>query len=310
MLGEGAFVLDAQRLAKDLLGDPIAANMFMLGAAWQRGLVPISHAAIARAIELNGVAIPANKQAFEWGRRAAHDLAGVERLVAPDDPPPIEAPSLDELIERRSAHLLKSRGKADEARYRALVQRVRDAERAKASGDAMTHAVARSYHKLLAVKDEWEVARMYASPDFQAALNQEFEGAYKLHFHIGAWPFARPDPQTGIMAKGEAGPWVMTAFRVLSRLRFLRGTPLDPFRNSDERKLERKLLAEFETDIDGALARLTPANHNAAVRLASLPETIRGYGRVKEAHAVKAAKEREAIQRDFAAPKPVMEMAA
>ena len=309
-LGEGAFVMDAQRLARDLLGDPIAANMFMLGAAWQRGLVPITHAALMRAIELNGVAIPANKEAFEWGRRAAHDLAGLERLAAKEDPPLIEAPSLDALIERRAAHLLKSRGKADEARYRALVQRVRDVERKQASGEAMTHAVARAYHKLLAVKDEWEVARLYASPDFQAALNQEFEGSYKLHFHIGAWPFARPDPQTGAMGKGEAGPWVMTALRILARLRFLRGTALDPFRNSDERKLERRLVAEYETDIDGALARLTPASHDAAVRLANLPETIRGYGRVKEANAVTAAKEREAILRDFAAPKPAMEMAA
>jgi indolepyruvate ferredoxin oxidoreductase len=310
VLGDGAFVLDAQRLARDLLGDPIAANMFMLGAAWQRGLIPITHAAIERAIELNGVAIPANKQAFEWGRRAAHDLASVERIVAKDDPPLIEAPSLDALIERRAAHLLKSRGKADEARYRALVERVREAERAQGLGEALTSVVARSHHKLLAVKDEWEVARLFASPDFQRALNHEFEGPYKLHFHIGAWPFARPDPQTGVTGKGEAGPWVMTAFRVMARLRFLRGSLLDPFRNSDERKLERKLLAEFETDIDAALARLSPANHAAAVKLAGLPETIRGYGRVKEANAAKAATERVEALRAFSAPKPAMEMAA
>ena len=174
----------------------------------------------------------------------------------------------------------------------------------------MTNAVARSYHKLLAVKDEWEVARLFAAPEFQQALNREFEGPYKLHFHIGAWPFARPDPQTGVTGKGEAGPWVMKAFRVMARLRFLRGTWLDPFRNSDERKLERKLVAEYEKDIENALARLTPANHAAAVRLASLPETIRGYGRVKEANAAKAAAERTNILRDFDAPKLSMEMAA
>ncbi len=309
-LGDNAFVLDAQRLAKDLLGDPIAANTFMLGAAWQRGLVPVSHAAVMRAIELNGVAIPANKQAFEWGRRAAHDLAGVERLVAKEDPPLIEAPNLAALIERRAQHLRESRGKGDEARYRALVERVRLAETRLGVGEALTNAVARYYHKLLAVKDEWEVARLFAAPEFQQALNREFEGPFKLNFHIGAWPFARPDPQTGVVGKGKAGPWVMTAFRVMARLRFLRGSLLDPFRNSEERKLEQRLLAEYEKDIEAVLARLDSSNHDAAVRLASLPEHIRGYGRVKEANAAKAAGERVEILRAFDTPTQTMEMAA
>src|SRR5271165_6786426 len=229
-LGDRAFVLDAQRLAEDLLGDPIASNMFMLGAAWQKGLVPLRRAAIERAIELNGVAIEANKQAFEWGRRAAHDLAGVEKLAARNEPEP--ASTLDALIERRIAQLKESRGERDAARYRALIERVRAAEQAAGLGEALTAAVARSYHKLLAVKDEWEVARLFAAPEFGRALAQEFDGPYKLHFHIGAWPFARPDPRTGVMGKGEAGPWAMTAFRVMARLRFLRGSFLDPFRNS------------------------------------------------------------------------------
>ncbi len=128
-------------------------------------------------------------------------------------------------------------------------------------------AVARSYHKLLAIKDEWEVARLFSTWEFQRALDQEFEGPYRLHFHIGAWPFARPDPQTGVIGKGEAGPWMMTAFRAMARLRFLRGTWLDPFRNSDERKLERRLIAEFEADIGDLLARLSAATHPTAVRV-------------------------------------------
>src|SRR5271165_462077 len=238
VLGDGAFVLDAQRLAKELLGDAIASNMFMLGAAWQKGLVPLRRAAIERAIELNGVAIEANKQAFEWGRRAAHDLAGVEKLAARNEPEPAPAPTLDALIERRIEQLKESRGERDAARYRALIERVTAAEQAAGLGEALTAAVARSYHKLLAVKDEWEVARLFAAPEFGRALGQEFDGPYKLHFHIGAWPFARPDPRTGVMGKGEAGPWAMTGFRVMARLRFLRGSLLDPFRNSDERKLE------------------------------------------------------------------------
>ncbi len=269
-LGDKALVLDAQRLAKDLLGDAIASNMFMLGAAWQKGLVPLRRAAIERAIELNGVAIEANKEAFDWGRRAAYDPAIVERLAARSEPPLQPALTLDALIERRAIHLTESRGEADARRYRALVERVRLAERNAGLGETLTTAVARSYHKLIAVKDEWEVARLFASPDFQRALSAEFEGPFKLHFHIGAWPFARPDPQTGAVGKGEVGPWAMTAFRVLARLRVLRGTWLDPFRNSDERKLERRLLADYEADIEELLARLAPANHAIAVRIAEL----------------------------------------
>jgi indolepyruvate ferredoxin oxidoreductase len=302
-VGDKALILDAQRLAKELLGDAIASNMFMLGAAWQKGLIPLRRAAIDRAIELNGVAIEANKQAFEWGRVAAHDLAAVERLAAGPQPKSEPPPSLEALIERRAAHLQASRGEADAKRYRALVERVRAAERGAGLGEALTTAVARSYHKLIAVKDEWEVARLFASPDFQRSLNAEFEGPYKLHFHIGAWPFARPDPQTGVTGKGEAGPWVMTAFRVLARLRFLRGTWVDPFRNSDERKLERLLVAEYEADIADLLTRLTPASHPIAVRIASLPETVRGYGRVKEANAAEAAKVRASALEELQAPK-------
>jgi len=310
VLGDGAFVLDAQRLAKELLGDAIASNMFMLGAAWQKGLVPLRRAAIERAIELNGVAIEANKQAFEWGRRAAHDLAGVEKLAARNEPEPAPAPTLDALIERRIAQLKESRGERDAARYRALIERVRAAEQAAGLGEALTAAVARSYHKLLAVKDEWEVARLFAAPEFGRALGQEFDGPYKLHFHIGAWPFARPDPRTGVMGKGEAGPWAMTAFRVMARLRFLRGSLLDPFRNSDERKLERRLLAEFEADIDDMIARLAPDTHALTVRIASLPESIKGYGRVKEASAEEAAKARANALQQLRAKKTPMELAA
>ncbi len=309
-LGDGAFVLDAQRLAKDLLGDAIASNMFMLGAAWQKGLLPLQRAAIERAIELNGVAIDANKQAFEWGRRAAHDLAGVEALIAPGEPKPEAAPSLDALIERRVGHLKDSRGEAEAKRYRALVERVRAAERKAGLGETLTAAAARSYHRLLAVKDEWEVARLFAAPEFQRALGEEFEGPYRLRFHLGAWPFARPDPQTGAMGKGEAGPWAMTVFRVMARLKFLRGSILDPFRNSDERKLERRLVAEFEADIDDLIARLAPESHALAVRIASLPELIKGYGRVKEASAAEAAKARATLLQQLRSPKTPTELAA
>ncbi len=307
-LGERALILDAQRLAAALMGDPIASNMFMLGAAWQKGLVPVRRAAIERAVELNGVAIDMNKQAFEWGRRAAHDPMSVETLVGFDEP--ADEPPLEALVDRRAAHLTAYRDAAYAARYRSLVERVRAAERSAGLGEALTAAVARAYHKLLAAKDEWEVARLFAAPEFQQALEREFEGPYKLHFHLGAWPFARPDPASGRMKKGEAGPWAMAAFRLMARLKVLRGTWLDPFRSSDERKLERRLLAEFEADVADLVQRLTPASHPVAVRVVSAYEAIRGYGHVKEASAAEAAKTRAAALNEIKAAKAPVERAA
>ncbi|HLY00753.1 MAG TPA: indolepyruvate ferredoxin oxidoreductase family protein [Roseiarcus sp.] len=308
-LGPKALILDAQRLAAALMGDPIASNMFMLGAAWQKALIPVRRAAIDRAIELNGVAIEMNKQAFEWGRRAAHDPMSVETLVGFDEPAD-EPPPLDALVDRRAAHLEAYRDAAYAARYRKLVAQVRAAERSAGLGEALTAAVARAYHKLLAAKDEWEVARLFAAPEFQQALAREFEGPYRLHFHLGAWPFARLDPASGRMKKGEAGPWAMTAFRIMARLKFLRGTWLDPFRSSAERKLERRLLAEFEADIADLAQRLTPASHPVALRVVGAYEGIRGYGHVKEASAAEAAKARAEALGELKAGKTAVEKAA
>ena len=222
-LGPKALILDAQRLASALLGDPIASNMFMLGAAWQRGLVPIRREAIDRAIELNGVAVDANKQAFEWGRRAGHDPMSVETLVGYDEPS--DEPPLARRAHQSSGRASYGLSRRGLCRALSLACRARAARRRgkPALARRSTTAVARAYHKLLAAKDEWEVARLFAAPEFQQALTREFEGDYKLHFHIGAWPFARLDPSSGKMKKGEAGPWAMKAFRVMARLRFLRG---------------------------------------------------------------------------------------
>jgi indolepyruvate ferredoxin oxidoreductase len=308
-LGEKALVLDAQRLASALLGDVIASNMFMLGAAWQKGLVPVRRKAIERAIELNGVAIEANKQAFEWGRRAAHDPASVETLIGFDEPAE-DRSSLEAVVLSRTKRLTDYRDAAYAERYRALVARVSEAETRAGLGQTISLAVARTYYKLLAAKDEWEVARLFAAPEFQKALAREFEGSYRLHFHLGAWPFARVNATTGLMTKGEVGPWAMIAFRIMARLKFLRGGWLDPFRNSEERKLERRLLAEFESDIDGFVTTLTPATHTVAVRVVQAYETIRGYGRVKEASASEAAKARAHALAELKAGKAAVELAA
>jgi indolepyruvate ferredoxin oxidoreductase len=208
------------------------------------------------------------------------------------------------------AHLTNYRDAAYAARYRAIVERVRMAERSVGLGEALSTAVARAYHKLLAAKDEWEVARLFAAPEFQENLSREFEGDYRLHFHLGAWPFARLDPASGRMKKGELGPWAMKAFRVMARLKFLRGTLLDPFRNSEERKLERRLISEFEADVADLTQRLTPASQPAAVRVVEAYETVRGYGHVKEASAAEAAKARASALNDLKAGKAPVEKAA
>lgn len=300
VLGDQLLLLEGQRLATALMGDPIAANMFMLGAAWQRGQVPLSWAAIERAIELNGVAIPMNKEAFLWGRRAAHDLTAVERFVQGSATAqvvtfvPRVKRTVADIVKHRSAHLIAHTGAALAKRYQALVERVRQAEIQAGTSDLLSLAVAHNYHRLLAVKDEWEVARLYSHPDFRAALEREFEGDYTLHFHIGAWPFAKTSA-SGKVTKGEVGPWAITAFKWMAKFKRLRGTWLDPFRHNAERQLESQLLTQYEADLARMLQDLRPDTLPLAAKLAALPEGIRGYGHVKQAQADKAAKLRESL---------------
>ncbi len=310
VLGEGGLLLEGQRLATALMGDAIAANMFMLGAAWQRGQVPLSLASIERAIELNGVAIELNRRAFLWGRRAAHDLAAVEAHAARAGARVVSfarrpAQTLAEIVERRVAELTDYQDAAYARRYAAMVERVRQAEAALGPGigrqtDALARAVAHGHFKLLAAKDEFEVARLYSRPAFREEIAQVFEGDYRLKFHVGAWPFARRDPVTGKPVKREVGAWLLGAFAVLARLRGLRGTVLDPFRNSAERRLHRELLERYEADLERLLEGLSTDNHAVAVRIASMPEKIRGYGHVREQHAAAVAVERDRLLSEFA----------
>ena len=291
--------IEALRIAGSLLGDPIAANMFMLGLAWQRGSIPVSRAAIERAIELNHVQVEFNQECFRWGRRAVVDRAAVLKRAAPAANVVSFAPreTLDGIVAARVEFLTAYGDAARAQRYRTLVTRVIGAERAAGLGDRLSRAVAHSYFKLLAVKDEWEVARLYAAEKFRRELDATFEGDYRLRFHLGAWPFARTDPATGLPVKGEAGPWVLTAFAWMARLRGLRGTWLDPFRNAPERQLDRRLLAGYEADVERLIAGLDAAGYEHGVRIASLPEKIRGYGHVRAACADAVAVEREALLR-------------
>jgi indolepyruvate ferredoxin oxidoreductase len=296
---------DAHAAATRLLGDAIYANMLLLGLAWQRGLVPVSAEAMIRAIELNGAAVDANKRAFAWGRLAATEpeLVAAEAGLARKDKP---AETLDQVIARRVEFLTAYQNRAYAERYAGLVERVRAAEQARTPGFAsLAGAVARNYFKLLAYKDEYEVARLYTDGAFKQAVAEEFEGDLKLEFHLAPPLFAKPDPVTGRPRKRRFGAWTMALFGVLARLKFLRGTAFDPFGHSEDRALERRLIAEYEALIDAILDGLTPATHARAVALASLPDGIRGYGPVKR-ESVDAAKAKEAeLLARFEAPAPV-----
>jgi indolepyruvate ferredoxin oxidoreductase len=278
----------------------------MLGFAYQKGLIPVSSSAIETAIELNGVAAEANKRAFLWGRRAGHDLTAVERVVAQVAPESVAAPiakSLEEIVARRVAFLTGYQNSSYAERYRSLVERVRAAEAERAPGmSGLAEAVARYYFKLLAYKDEYEVARLYADGQFREALAAQFEGDYKLEFHLSPPILAPRDPDSGKPVKRRYGPWMLRTFRVLARLKFLRGTALDVFGHSPERRRERQLIAEYEALVGEILAGLDHDKHGLAVALASLPEQIRGYGHIKEAHLAKLEPRKAELLAAFRAP--------
>jgi indolepyruvate ferredoxin oxidoreductase len=289
--------VDATRLASGLFGDTIASNLFLLGYAFQRGLVPLSAAAIERAIELNGVAVAFNRSAFRWGRRAAAEPALVAARAAPPAATPAShrlSETLDEVIDRRGQFLTSYQDARYAARYGERIARVRTAEAAALPGRSeLTDAAARALFTLMAYKDEYEVARLYAESDFLKRVGRQFEGRYELHFHLAPPILGQRDPRTGHLQKREFGPWMLGVFRLLAKLRRLRGTRFDIFARSEERQAERRLIAEYETLLDEIVERLTPANHAAAVELARLPLAIRGFGHIKEA-GIAAAKAKEA----------------
>jgi len=281
--------IEATALARKLLGDTIAANMMVVGFAYQKGLLPVGVDAIERAIELNGVAVDFNKQAFLWGRRAAHDLAAVQAIVGrtDDKPQPFE---LEGFVGRRVSDLKAYQNKAYADGYADWVRKIRAAESAVMPGTtALSEAVARALFKLMAYKDEYEVARLFTDGRFEAAVNDTFAAGGTIKFHLAPPLIAERDPVNGHLKKKEYGPWIMPVFRMLAGLKGLRGTWLDPFGHSTERKMERALIADYETQLAEIAENLSAENHAAAVQLASLPMRMRGFGHVKEAN-VKAAK--------------------
>ncbi|MDE2379580.1 indolepyruvate ferredoxin oxidoreductase family protein [Bradyrhizobium sp.] len=269
--------IDANALAERLLGDAVYANIVMLGFAWQRGLVPVSLPALLRAIELNGVAVARNKQAFAWGRLAASDPAALPK----SDRAPVPE-TLDQLIERRAEFLTAYQDRAYAARYRATVTRVRAAEAALGS-EALTEAVARSLFKLMAYKDEYEVARLHMQTGFLDELRREFEDGFSVNYHFAPpfWPSSRD--ARGRPRKRAFGPWIQTPLAVLARLKMLRGTVFDPFGYMAERRAERELIAWYEGLIAAMLDRLDAGRLPDLIAIARAPMDIRGYGPVKAA---------------------------
>ena len=299
-VGEGKDLLasiDAQDIAKRLMGDTMPSNIIMLGACWQRGLVPVSFEALMRAIELNGVAIENNKTAFALGRLAIAAPEALRRLAGEQPDSAVQWFNFDQLddkdgqpglIARRKAFLTDYQDAAYASRYEALVQRVRAAE--SALGDAgkglrLTKAVARYYAKLLAIKDEYEVARLYTDGKFEAALKAQFEDWDHLSFHMAPPLLSKPGAD-GRAKKVELGSWTFKALKTLAKFKGLRGGVLDIFGKTEERRIERQLVRDYEALVDELLTHLSADKLDVAIKLARLPEGIRGYGHVKLANVV------------------------
>ena len=298
----GLSAIDATGIATKLMGDSIAANLFTLGYAWQKGLIPVSREAIAQAVTLNGVSVKMNLSAFTWGRRAAVDEQAVRTVIGAK----LEAKpeTLDDILARRVAFLTDYQDAAYAESYSTFVQKVR------AASEALAIPVAKNLFKLMAFKDEYEVARLYSDGTFAQNLARQFKGDYKLTFHLAPPVLGRKDGFTGKPLKTEFGPWMMTGFRLLARMKRLRGTRFDVFGHTAERRMERQLIADYRAMIERLLANPQTLNSEAAQELAALPEMIRGFGHVKEASAAKAKAREAELLRALESGAPAIKAAA
>lgn len=297
--------VDFTKFAELVCGDAIATNIMMLGYASQKGFLPISPEALLRAIELNGVAVKANHLAFNWGRRIAEKPEEAMRIMAEAYPGTGEPETLAELIDRRAEFLTGYQNAALAERYRDLVSKVMEAEAKLGKKRDLTNAVARFYFKLLAYKDEYEVARLFTNGQFEKDIRETFDGDFKMNFHLAPPIFAGKKLPNGRPRKKQYGPWMFAAFKLLAGLKGLRGTPLDLFGYSAERRMERRLIADYEATLDQVIAGLTPENYRFAVALARLPDQIRGFGPVKEKSVKAAEKTKPDLWKQFNNPATV-----
>jgi indolepyruvate ferredoxin oxidoreductase len=308
--------VDASRLATALFGSSLGANIFMVGFAYQLGALPLSGSAIEQAIALNGEAVPMNLAAFHWGRRAALDLNAVDDLARPAPETRDEnrqlSQSFEEMVSRRVKFLTAYQSRRYAARYRKWVERAKEAEQQRVPEKCgLADAVARYLFKLMAYKDEYEVARLYTDGTFLKQVANDLGGdKLRFEFHMAPPLLAKTDPATGELRKMSFGPWMMSAFKVLAKLKFLRGTPLDVFGRTEERKTERKLITDYEAILEEVLSRLNAGNHALAVGLAAIPEKIRGFGHVKARHLAAAKADEAALLEQLRSGKPPLLKAA
>ncbi|ONF42690.1 pyruvate ferredoxin oxidoreductase [Marinobacter lutaoensis] len=309
-VGDDRFdALDANGIAEKLMGDTVFSNVMMLGFAWQKGLLPVSEAALMRAIELNGVAIDRNKEAFGWGRVAAAEPAVIDTLLqgSQDVSRAAAEPTLDELIASRHGHLERYQNRRWADRYRDDVNRVRAVERALGHEHLLlTRVVAQQLYRFMAYKDEYEVARLFAETDFMKEVNDTFEGDFKVHFHL-----APPILNTGTDARGRPrkrrfGPWMFRVFKVLARMRGLRGSVFDPFRYSADRRLDRALLADYQQLVERIARELNAGNYDTFLQLAELPSEVRGFGPVREQAAEAIQAKRQQLLKDLESGRPTL----
>jgi indolepyruvate ferredoxin oxidoreductase len=298
-VGDNLVFVHATRIATKLTGDAIGTNLFLLGYAWQMGWVPVSREALERAIELNGVAIDFNKRAFLLGRRYAVQPERVESMLPENKTVEVVEPTLDELIEDRRQRLVDYQNEAYAQRYLDRITAIRSKDPAPDSDNSLTLAVAKQLFKLMAYKDEYEVARLHSDKAFREKLEAQFEGDFELRFHLAPPIISKPDPETGKMKKREFGPWMMQAFQLLAKFKWLRGTRFDVFALTKERKLERADLSQYERDIDTILNGMTRDNYDIAVQLADLPGKLRGYGHVKARNRAELNARRDELLRAF-----------
>jgi indolepyruvate ferredoxin oxidoreductase len=303
-LGDGNVdFVEATRIATSLMGNSIASNMFMLGYAYQKGLLPLGHEAINKAIEMNGASVNMNKTAFVWGRRASVDLPAVERLLKSkvektEVTEPVEY-TVDEFVKKRFQFLTEYQNVGYAKQYQTLVEKIRNKENASGDISGVTEIVARYYFKLMAYKDEYEVGRLYSNGTFQKKVEGLFEGDYKIRYHLAPPLLAKKDPETGHLRKQEFGSWVLGMFKILSRLKFLRGTAFDVFGRTEERKMERQLIEDYRLLAEEVANSLNSSNIDLAKQLLSLPEEIRGFGHVKEANVVQVRKSWQALLLEY-----------
>jgi len=304
-----ALYVDATGIALALCGDAIAANFFMVGAALQKGWLPLTLDALERAVQLNGVQVDFNLNAIRLGRLWAHDPAAIATLLRDNAyvPPVPKALAGEALVADRARRLREYQDAGYALRFIAAIDPLRAVEARVAPGQSgLTDAAAQALYRLMAYKDEYEVARLHADPAFHAGIAQQFEGTAKLRFHLAPPLFSRRDPHTGQLVKRQYGAWMLPVFRGLAKLKFLRGTAFDVFGHTAERRGERESIGHYEKLLQTIVVELAPHNHGAAVALASSTLAIRGYGHVKAQSHAKAREEEERLLDAFMAARPVL----